>query len=905
MALEPPARGTDDGFLPALVARIETLEQPVVLVLDDFHEITDPGVMRDLDTLLEHAPRRLRLVIGTRSDPPLRLQRLRIAGRLGEIRNADLAFTVAETAELLSALDLRLGHADVRVLRDRTDGWVAGLRLAALSLRDHPDASGFVRSFAGNDRAVGDYLMAEVVSQQSPDALDFLLRTSIVDRVSGPLADALTQSEGGRRRLEELLQNGALVAPLDDHGHWFGYHPLFRELMRLELARRMPGELAGLHTRAGRWYDGREETLLALRHAVRGEDWDLAADVLGRRWLGLVARGEGTALLEVVDQIPPAVVARDAELALALAGILLDAGEDARADAFLTLARGLAKGLPPDRAHRFAVSATATDLYRARSRGHLRNALTGARDVLDDPWDRAVSADVRAFTLAQLGIAEFWAGSADAAADHLAAAAGQAAACGNDHVLLVAHAYGAAADVRSGHLSSGFKRGRQALELAERRGWAGTPQTAMAHMALSVVHLWWHELDSAEEQVQRAEQALEGTGERLLPAAVALMRARLALMRGDPLQALEGLRGAFARAPQPLPDFLTVSGALVEAELRLALGEPERAWSVIAELEPEGDAPDLAVGIAALELASGHPEAAVESVTAFLEGARPSVLPFTTIEARVVEAVARDCLNDQDGALAALERALDLAEPRGYADAIIHFGAPLKSLLRRRIEQGTSHRAFAGQLLAALDEGQRLDRVRWLDAARAAQRSGADRASLPADDDVQRRDRGRDVRVGEHHQDPPEARVPQARRGRQARGRPARPRAAPAQRGPRGALSAPEPAGDATRRTRLAAERTWLAWWRSGIAAATASVAVGGVVPELVDNARAAYVALGCGYALLAAAVFIGAGLRQRRVTGALDEGGHEDVPTGWVTALTVAGAGLALATLVVFVANA
>ena len=712
MGLTPPRSGHLDAFLPSLAAGLEAMPGPVVLVLDDFHAVDDPKVMRDLDTLLEHAPERLRIVVATRSDPSLRLQRLRIAGRLREIRIADLAFTVPETEQLLERLGLHIRRDDLRLLWDRTEGWVAGLRLAALSLRGHPDSSAFIHGFAGDDRAVSDYLMSEVVSRQSPEVFEFLLRTAIVERVSGPLADALTGSTDGQRRLEWLVQRGALVTPLDDNGVWFEYHPLLRALLRVELTGRMPGAQVELHSRAARWYGERDDVLTALRHSVPGEDWELAADVLGRHWLSLLARGQGAALLEVVDRIPAEVVARHAELALAMAGVLLDAGEDARADAFLVLAHGLARGLPPERAHRFAVSATAADLYRARSRGNLRKALTAARAVLDDPWDRAVVADVRAFILAQLGIAEFWAGNAEAAADHLAAAAGQAAACENDHVLLVAHAYGAAADVRRGNLSSAFARGREALDLAELRGWTGLPQTAMAYVSLAVVHLWWHELEKAEKFADQAEQALVGSGDRLLPTTLALVRARLLLMRGESLRALDGLRGAFAAAPQPVPEFVRVSAALVEAELRLVLGEPERAWMVLAELET--DAPDLAVGIAALELAAGHPEAAVESVAAYLDGDRPSLLPFTGIEARVIEAVARDCLNDQEGALLALERALDLAEPRGYADAILHFGTPLKSLLRRRIRQGTGHRAFAGELLTTLEEGQHDDRARGL-----------------------------------------------------------------------------------------------------------------------------------------------------------------------------------------------
>ena len=282
--------------------------EPVVLVLDDFHEVDDPEVMRDLDTLLDHAPDRLRLVVATRSDPSLRLQRLRIAGRLEEIRNADLAFTVAETEQLLGRAR-PAGSATTICGCSGTGpraGWPASgwprCRCAATRTRA-PSSSGF----AGDDRAVSDYLMAEVVSRQSPDMLDFLLRTAIVEQVSGSLADALTGSSGGQRRLEELVQRrrpghparrpralvrvppaapGA-VARRADASHATGVGPS---------STRGPGAGTASGTTCSR----------ALRHAMLGEDWELAADVLGRHWLSLLARGEGAALLEVVDRIPAA-----------------------------------------------------------------------------------------------------------------------------------------------------------------------------------------------------------------------------------------------------------------------------------------------------------------------------------------------------------------------------------------------------------------------------------------------------------------------------------------------------------------------------------------------------------------------------------------------------------------------
>jgi LuxR family transcriptional regulator, maltose regulon positive regulatory protein len=704
--LAPPPVGGPRPFLTTLLNDVAGLAEPLVLVVDDLHLVTSPGAIADLEWFLENAPPNLRLVLTTRSDPLFRLQRLRVSGEMSEIRAADLAFTFDETAQLMAPLDL--ASSDVELLWQRTEGWATGLKLAQLSLADHHDPGGFIAGFAGGDRAVSDYLISEVVAGQSPETLEFLLRTSIAERLSGGLADALTGTAGAAHMLRELAHRDTFVSTIDEDGGWYRYHPLFADVLRAELHRRRPGEVQELHATAARWHARRGSPLDALRHAVVAGDWGVAADVLGELWLVFVLRGEGAALLELVEQIPDEAVRSDAELALAAAGLLLEQGDQAGADALLVQAYRLAPKLPAPRRRRFAVTSTATALYRARLSGDVEKALSAARRVLGTPWDRAVAAEVRALTLANLGIAEFWAGEIAAGADHLQQAAGLSIECGNDFVLFLAESYAAAADAREGRLREAWTRAHTAIQLAERRGWTQVAHAAIAYGTIATVHLWQGELAEAERFAERATETLEHTTEPLLRPALAQIRARLLVLNGEPLTALELLRAAPASGPLPL--FLRVGSGLLEAEIWLGLGEPARARKRLEEIGEE-DAPDAAIGFARLELASGEPGAAIRAVATFLADDREAVLPFARSEAWVIDAIARDEVNDEDGALRALERALDLAEPRGYSGILARYGAPLRSLLRRRVGHGTAHRAMAGQLLSTLGERPAAERT--------------------------------------------------------------------------------------------------------------------------------------------------------------------------------------------------
>jgi LuxR family transcriptional regulator, maltose regulon positive regulatory protein len=698
-ALAPPPRGPLRPFLTTVLNALAGLDEPPVLVIDDLHLAGASDVIEDLEWFLENAPPGLRLVAATRSDPLFRLQRMRVAGTMTEMRAADLAFTLDETRSLLGSLDV---HAeDVELLWRRTEGWVTGLKLAQLTLASHRDPGSFVAGFTGADMAVSDYLISEVIARQPPDTLEFLLRTAVAERLSGDLADALTGEAGGSHTLRELARRDAFMSALDEGGRWYRYHPLFADVLRAELRRRLPGERLRLEALAGRWHARHGNPLDALRHAVAAGDWRLAADVLGEHWLVFVLRGSGATLHRLVEQIPEEAVRSDAELALATAGLLLEQGDLDGADELLDRAAELAPGLSEPRRRRFAVASTATFLYRARLRGDVGEALGAARLVLAESWDRSVAAEVRALTLVNLGIAEFWAGGLPAAGEHLQQAAGLALESGNDFVLFLAESYAAAADAREGRLREAWKRAHSAIQMAERRGWTRLAHAAIAYSTLGEVHLWQGDRERAEWLADQAARALEQSTEPLLGPAVAQLRARLLILRGELLTALDVLGAATAGGP--LPPFLRMSTGLLQAEVWPLLGEPERARQLLRQLDTE-DGPDAALGLARLELAGGDPGAAIRSIATFLAEEREPVLPFARAEAWVIDAIARDTVGDDDGALRSLERALDLAEPRGYAAVVARYGAPARSLLRRLVARGTAHRALAGELLSALEE---------------------------------------------------------------------------------------------------------------------------------------------------------------------------------------------------------
>jgi LuxR family transcriptional regulator, maltose regulon positive regulatory protein len=286
-ALAAPVPESRDAFMPRLVNALAALPHPLVLVLDDVHVVRSRECVAQLSFLLLHAPDRLRLVLVARADPALPLHVLRVSGRMVEVRAADLAFTPEETDEVLRAHGVGLTEAQLLVLHARTEGWAAGLRLAALTLQGHDDPDRFLADFAGDDRVVGDYLLAEVLDRQPPRLRAFCLRTAVVDRVSGSLADALTGQGHGADTLVELERTNGFVIGLDGRREWFRYHRLFGRLLRSRAERELADEVEELHARAARWLAEHGAAAEALPHAVAAREWDLALALLAEHWFEL------------------------------------------------------------------------------------------------------------------------------------------------------------------------------------------------------------------------------------------------------------------------------------------------------------------------------------------------------------------------------------------------------------------------------------------------------------------------------------------------------------------------------------------------------------------------------------------------------------------------------------------
>src|SRR4051812_31897632 len=706
LAMQPPRAGAD--VLPGLAEAIDARRPPLTLVLDDFQEAA-ATTQADVGRLLRFPVGGLRLILLARADPQLGLSRLRLQGRMAEIRAGDLAFTREETAELLASEEIDVTAEDVARLWRRTEGWAAALRLAAVSLKGHPEPAQFVERFTGTDATVSDYLISEVLARQPPELREFMLRTSLVDMVSADLADALTADSSGHRLLSLVEHGEALIGPVDGHGEWHRYHPLFAELLRAELQWERPDEVDELHRRAAVWLAAHGDESRAARHAARAGAWDLAAELVCDRWVHMLIDGELGALRPVLDTIPRERVEENPELALALGGLLLTEGDDAAAARHFGLARDHLQRVPARRRNRFAVTLATSRLYESRQRGNLRAALTAARLLLAEHADLdadLVDGELRALVRVNLGIVELWAGELDAAVDDLQRGHAAAVEAAGDWLVLQAAAHLALAVGLRGQLSRAVRWADEAIELAARRGWSQTPPAGAALTALAGINVQRGALDEADRLLMLAATALRGTRERPLRATHALARVLALADRGEPDPALDVLLAARDELGDwPLLPALRDSLAAQEALLRAALGERDEAREQLDRaLKDHPGSTVLHVARARLALLDGDARGARELLAPTLQETSGVLLSART-EAWLLDALALDTLADHDGAARSLERALDLAEPAGLRRAIVMHGPAVRPLLNRHRRGGTRHPVLVGEALEAVERG--------------------------------------------------------------------------------------------------------------------------------------------------------------------------------------------------------
>jgi LuxR family maltose regulon positive regulatory protein len=697
-SLSLPIGGPDRGFVLELAAALAGLAGPLVVVLDDFHQLTNPAVLDGMVAVLGRSSAALRLVLASREDPPLPLARLPAAGRPIEVGAAELAFTADEAAKLLASHGLVLADADLALVWARTEGWAAGLRLAALSLQDHPDPAGFIAGIAGTSRVVADFLLEEVLDRLSEEDRTFLLHTSVVERVSGELADALTGRADGAQTLARLERTNAFVVALGPDRSWYRYHQLLAELLHTCLQASAPRVVPELHRRAAGWYQNHGFPVEATRHALAGGQWPRAAELLATIWQGFILDGEMALLGGLVDQFPSEVVEADAELVTVRAARRLGVGDWDRADSDLRLAQQVATDLPQRRRRRFAVTLATVSLYRARLRGDLAAAMVAARQMLPGGGDLVGDDDLRALALLNLGIAEVWTGALEAATRHLRKGLAAARRAGRD--CLVVGFLGQLAAVTAGsRLGEGVRLAREATALAERRGWSQNPSAACAYLVLGGAHFEWGDLATAERYL---DLAMACRPEPAISLTIGLTRAVVAHAKGDPAAGLEVLRGA-QQELQRLNGPYVMAASLQEWEARLlaATDRVEQARALLStsdEPPPPPSTATLAVR-AELQLAEGDAAGAVATLAPCLDGSAPPLVAYQMLETLLLDAVAHQRLGDLDAAATSLEHALQVAEPEGYRQVFWNLGEEVHALLLRLRQRGTAHPQLLTELL--------------------------------------------------------------------------------------------------------------------------------------------------------------------------------------------------------------
>ena len=715
-----------EAILAALLNDLDAVPDHVVLVLDDYHVIEAPDVHKGMAFLVEHLPPQVHLVIATRIDPALPLARLRARGELVEIRAADLRFATDEAAAYLNeVMGLALAATDVAALEERTEGWIAALQLAALSMEGRADVAGFIAGFAGDDRYVVDYLAEEVLQRQPEGVRSFLLQTSILTRFNGALCEAVTGQDDGRSTLEALDRRNLFLIRLDDRRQWYRYHHLFADVLRGHLLDEQPGGVRELHRRASHWYEQNGDRSEAIQHALAAEDFERAA-CLVELALPMLRQGRQEATLRGwLEALPDEVFPVRPVLSIGYASSLmvmgnLDGVERRLQDAerWLDTADG-PPGSRPSSAdmvvmdhEEFRRIPSAISMYRAGQaliRGDVAGTMTHARRALE----LAVADDSlgRGSAAALLGLAYWTRGDLDAA--HSWYADGMASLEKAGHRSDVIGSAMALADIRiaQGRLREAMRIYEQALQPAPDQAGPVPRGTADMHVGMSELHRERGDLPAARRQLLRSQELGEHLGLPQNRYRWRVAMARIQVSEGDLDGALDLLDEAERLyVSDYFPNVRPV--AAIRASLCITHGRVGESvgWAREQGLSAEDDLSYLRefehivfakvlVAQYRAERAESSIHQAVRLLGRLLPVAEDAARTGAVLEILVTQALAHESRGDVPAALTALRRALALAEPEGYVRIFLDEGAPMNGLLKAIAKQGTP--SYVRRLLAA------------------------------------------------------------------------------------------------------------------------------------------------------------------------------------------------------------
>jgi LuxR family maltose regulon positive regulatory protein len=691
-----------EELLTTLINQIDAISPSFVLVLDDYHLITTQRIHEALAFLLDHPPQNMHLVVATRADPPWQFARLRGRGQLTELRLADLQFTPDEAAIFLNqVMGLRLSADHVTALTSRTEGWIAGLQLAALSMQDRQDLPGFIAAFTGGQHHILDYLVEEVLRRQPENVQAFLLRTSILERLTGPLCDALrleqeAGADEGQAMLNRLEHANLFVIPLDERHQWYRYHHLFADSLRVCLAQTWPDRVAEYHRRASRWYEQHGYLSEAIGHALSADDLDRAACLIEQAAEPTLMRSEFTTFLSWAEALPEEVTRAHTLLHVYHTGIQLMNGLP------LQLAEARLQEAMATESSRAVSAAVATfQTLIAAYRGDTRQSVELSRQAL------ALLAEdnlfLRSLVAGFLGITYLWSGDFATAASALGEAVRIGRQIGNLTFAVLALCHLAELHIVRGQLHEAGTFYEQALERARDSRGHRLPMAGIALMGIGYLLREWNDLEAARRHiVEGIELAAQWEETGTFTGYISLALVEQAL--GDQ----EAARKAIHQARQTVMEFdgMEIAAIVVgvyQARLWIQQGDPNAVirWAEERRLEERIEAGELEEGnrvvpflYAALEylayaearIALGQPNEALAVLNSLLPVTENGGWTMFVIESLLLQSLAFQALGDAPGAVRCLERALSLAGPQGFVRTFVDRGAPMAALLKRILE---------------------------------------------------------------------------------------------------------------------------------------------------------------------------------------------------------------------------
>jgi LuxR family transcriptional regulator, maltose regulon positive regulatory protein len=754
--LRSPKPPLMEAILTPLLNAIGTMSAEAALILDDYHLITTPAIHTAIAFLLDHLPAQLHLIMLTRADPPLPLTRLRMRGELTELRAADLRFTAEEAITFLTtAMGLPLTNDQVAALETRTEGWIAGLQLAALAMQNRSDHAGFVDAFSGNNRFVVDYLVEEVLSRLPSHLQMFLTQTAILDRMCGPLCDAVlgltpdkrpvTKDERRTREsvpnidhllspfvlrpsadsysqliLGQLEQANLFVVPLDDERHWYRYHHLFAEVLRVRLhSGAAVSEVARLHQRASAWYEQAGLIGEAVRYALLVQDRERAADLIERHAMALILASSDVLLVQSwVDQMPHALILARPQLALITGTTMVLRGQIAAVERLLADAAPAlsAPDLAPNILGELALLRSTIARFQdnaALTLDYAHQAL--AQLALDNHG-------LRSAAIINIGVASIQCGDLTAARAALAEAAELGELSGSLWITLGALEELTSLHARAGELRQVQRTSEQAAQLSARSGGRPIPAAGMAQVGHAEVLYEWNDLAGALHAAKQGIELLRGTVERRLLVRGYIVLAQVYQAQGDHDAALESIRRCeewFAQTQIAAPGTRAWLAAH-QARLWVRQGnlgaatqwQQDRTFAGDSEVSYVQQLTLARLRLAQSQDASGGPM--LDEASTLLEQLLPT---FETqgwvrylIEGLILQALVCQAQADKAGALSTLQRALTLAEAEGYIRLFVDEGASLAALLAQSVERRAQHdplRTYAERLLSVFPDGDK------------------------------------------------------------------------------------------------------------------------------------------------------------------------------------------------------